>query len=108
MGQMKKLYEQEAELIERAGVFYMNRMATLQMNCNKSLDLIRKAEFLVGDWLTNQYEHMFGVQDDLETARQCLNEAINLLEGPNDTQGAGIQVRRPHEDGDDPRSGADA
>ena len=103
MGKMKKLYEQEAELIERAGVFYMNRTATLQAKCKDALDRIRTAENLIGDFLEE------GWTTDLFAARSILVDAINLLEGPHgNAQGAGGEVRRSDEDRDDSRPGADA
>lgn len=108
MGQMKKLYEIENQLMERAGVFYMNRTADLQIRSNQALDLIRRAEFLLNDWLVDNTNDVFEEQPDIDTARGYLNDAIELLEGPNDTKGSGIQDRRSHEDGDHPRSGSDA
>lgn len=78
MGQMKSLYQAEAELIERAGVFYMHRTATLQAKCKDVLDRIRTAEFLIGDFLEE------GWTTDLFAARSILIDAIKLLEGPDE------------------------
>lgn len=108
MGQMKKLYEMENALVERAGVFYMNRTAKLQIACNDALDRIRTAEYLIGDYLSEGYV------TDLYAARSILQDAINLLEDANgstnrpspeaaDCGGEGSQDRRSHEDGDNPR-----
>lgn len=93
MGRMKKLWALAEQLeypfpgedLNRHSVDVAIGLRDMADACKDALDRIRKAEFLIGDWLTNQYEHVFGVQDDLETARQCLNEAINLLEGPSES-----------------------
>ena len=101
MGQMKKLWEMTAEQ-DKPFLYFVQRTTALTKACEDVLDRIRTAEALIGDFLVEGYA------TDLYAARSILVDAINLLEGPHDTQGAALQVRRSHEDGDHPRSGADA
>lgn len=107
MGQVKKLYAFLDES-DKSAVYFMQRTAHLSATCNQVLDLIRKAEFLLNDWLVANTDKVFREQPDIDNARSYLSDAIELLGGPHDTQGAALQVGRPHEDGDHPRSGADA
>jgi len=81
MGRMKKLYELTAEQ-DKPFLYFMQRTTDLTAACEKALDKIRQAEFLLGDFLANaEFTPYEG--EDIEAARQFLNEAIELLEGPN-------------------------
>ena len=102
MGQMKKLWEMTSEQ-DKPFLYFMQRTKDLTKACEDVLDRIRTAEYLIGDFLEEGYT------TDLFAARSILIDAINLLEGPNgNAQGNSGQDRRPHEDGDDSRPGADA
>lgn len=101
MGQMKKLWEMTAEQ-DKPFLYFMQRTKDLTKDCEEVLDRIRTAEYLIRDFLEE------GWTTDLFAAQSILIDAINLLEATHDTQGASGQVRRPHEDGDNSRSGADA
>ena len=98
MGQIKKLHMAESELLERAGLFYMDRFVDLRLRVNSTLDLMRKAEFRLNDWLVCNTDKTFGEQPDVEAARGHLIEAIELLENNHDTQGRGSRQLRTDED----------
>jgi hypothetical protein len=99
MGRMKKLYEL-SELIDRRTCTYgdldqaaeVMRMAHAEVN--QVLDLVRKSEFLLNDWLATSTEHLFEEQPDIDAARNYLLEAIELLEESTNgnTKGRGAEA----------------
>jgi hypothetical protein len=75
---MKKLYELTAEQ-DKPFLYFMQRTTDLTAACEKVLDKIRQAEFLLNDWLADTEHQSVSITD----ARAHLQEAIELLEGPN-------------------------
>lgn len=104
MGQMKKLYELAWDGSTQAGIYFIERTARLTQACEDTLDLIRKAEFRLNDWLVCNTDKAFGEQRDIDAARNYLIEAIELLEGPPHergyAQGASESQLGAHEDRD--------
>lgn len=98
MGQMKKLYELAWDGSTQAGIYFIERTARLTQACEDTLDLIRKAEFRLNDWLVCNTDKTFSEQPDVEAARGYLIEAIELLENNHDTQGKGSRQLRTDED----------
>lgn len=76
MGRMKKLYELTAEQ-DKPFLYFMHRTTQLTAACERVLEAIRTAEFLIGDFLEE------GHPSDLEAAREFLKNSITILEGPN-------------------------
>jgi hypothetical protein len=101
MGRMKKLYEL-SELIDRRTCTYGDLDQTAEVMrmahaaVNQVLDLVRKSEFLLNDWLATSTEYVFEEQPDIDAARGYLLEAIELLEESTNGNTKGRSTEAAH------------